>query len=352
MSVSAASRETGERAMSKTLEEPMGKRAVVCLHIPFRSTAQERPGEGRLYADSAVKHRYMQALRREFDAALPLLAEYSVRSIYVRGGSPSVMRPDDVSALMRHVRESLNLERGFELAMQTLPQTVGTPCMDGMKAGGVNCIDLQVASATDAELEGAGCGYVREHVDNAMRFISRFSFPRLGFDAMCGLPGQSERSLRESVKFWTFYEPEHITLTRWNRAAVEAGDASNAQGYADELLGLACEELEKVGYVRYAELADDTCMGTATRPTTCFALPGKERDGVVDMLLGSDVFAFGLGATSLMEGVECTTTDDLGIYLENSESFDRIVARAERLDEAGIRRRLARLGTLCRDATY
>ena len=322
--------------MDKTLESPKARRAVVHLNIPFRSAQGPRPGEGALYADSATKHRYMEALGREFDAALPLLDEYSVPAICVSGGSPSVMRPDDVSALLRRVRAGLNLERGFELSMQALPQTVGTPCMEGMKAGGVNRVDLQVLSALDAELERAGCGYRRDHVENAIRFISRFAFREVGFDVMCGLPGQEERTLRESVKFWTFYEPEYIRLAVWDNPAPQPAKPDDGKR-TQELFDAACEGLQAAGYRHYADYA-----GCAH-----FVRAGKGGKYTEGALAGLDVFAFGLGATSFMDGVECTTTQNLTVYLDKSSSFDKIVEKAERLSNEGRRRRLAQLGLLC-----
>ena len=321
--------------MDKTLVNPKARRAVVQFGIPFRSTQEVRSGEGALYADGVTKHRYMESLGAEFASALPLLDEYSVPAICVSGKSASVMRPDDVSALLRHVRQGLNLERGFELSMRALPQTVCTPCMEGMKAGGVNRVDLQVASAVDAELGRAGYGYRREHVENAMSFISRFSFREIGFDVVCGLPGQDERSLRESVKFWTFYEPECIRLSIWEGHASQTA-STREEERARKLFTMASEGLQAAGYRHCADFAGSAHFVRSNRG--CSFVQG--------VLEGLDVFAFGLGGASYMGGVACVTTQSLPVYLENSASFDKIVERVERLDEDGRRRRLEDLGKL------
>ena len=355
--------------MDRTLEQPMDKRAVVYLNIPFGASPEHRPPEGPLHASRDVKHRYMEALGREVASALPLLAEYSVPAIYVGGGSPSVMLPDDVSSLLRRLREGVNLERGFELSMEAVPQTVGTPCMDGMKTGGVNRVCLRVPSGSDVELERLGCGFTRQRVEEAMMFLARFNFRNLGFDTMYGLPGQNEKSLCQSLKFLTFFEPEHITLTRWasgeqgeeaERAgggegtaqrATEggtegAGDEGRTEGERateravdDELFGFACEMLAGAGYRRYAAgpvragIAD--VLGAPGTPdaSACFTREDRRRECrlLTSALDGCDVFGFGLGATSLMGGVLCTNTDNLALYLENSASYDKIVAKVERV---------------------
>lgn len=320
--------------MDKTLEQPLEKRAVIYIRIPFgtaRLPHAPRPMDGPLFADSETKHRYMQALRREVASALPLLEEYSVPAIHVGGGSPSSVRPDDVSALLRGVRAGVNLERGFELSMQVAPQTVGTPCMDGMKVGGVNRVSLRVPSADDDELERLGCGFTRETVEHAVEFLARFNFRTIGFDVACGLPGQDERSLRTTLKVATFYEPEHVRVLRWGAGD---GGARTAPGEgADGLLGQARDFLAGAGYRAYAS-------GGSLR----YAKPGYESAYAKGLLSGDcDVFGFGLGAVSFMGGVRCENTADLATYIENSASFDKIVAKAERLTDEQLAQRRARL---------
>ena len=326
--------------MDRTLEQPMEKRAVVYLNIPFGASPERRPPEGPLHASHDVKHRYMEALGREVASALPLLAEYSIPAIYVGGGSPSVMLPDDVSSLLRRLREDVNLERGFELSMEAIPQTVGTPCMDGMKTGGVNRVCLRIPSGNDDELARIGCGFTRQRVEDAMMFLARFNFRNISFDTMYGLPGQDEKSLRQSLKFLTFYEPEHITLTRWASGEQSEG-AERAEGTAktSELLEFAGEMLASAGYRRYADGPVRTGIaGVLEAPGTpdasaCFTR--EDRRGECRFLTGAlngcDVFGFGLGTTSLMGGVLCTNTDNLPLYLENSASYDKIVAKVERV---------------------
>lgn len=323
----------------------MDKRAVVAVRIPFGSGASPRPPEGPLAADSATKHRYMEALALEMRAALPLLSEYSVAAIYVGGGSPSVMRPDDMAGFLRELREGCNLERGFELSLGVAPQTVGTPCMDGLKGGGVNLARMRVPSAQDAELERAGCRYRRADVENAMLFMGRFGIRETGFEVAYGMPGQDERSLGRTLQLACAYRPELVSLSPWpdGRGAgpteAEAYAAPADVSCAAELLmrgafpsmgaAVGRADLLSVGS-RYLEEHGYTCYA-AWNGTVLFGRDGRRSRYVEARLSGCDVFGLGLGAVSLMGGVLCQNTGDLECYLACSASFDKITARAERL---------------------
>lgn len=286
----------------------MNRRAVVSIRIPFSASRTLCAIEGPLVAGSQTKHRYMQALEKECASALSLLADYEVRAIRVEGGSPSAVRPDDVARLLRFFRKNLNLSKSFEVSMELLPQTAGTPCMDGMKGGGVNRILLQIPSALDEDLERLGCGFGFDDIQNALAFIGRFCFKDLTVNTCYGISGQDERSFVQSLKMIASCEPETIRLAPYPGVDA-AGDACG--------LASAQEVLEKAGYARWS---DDLF----TKPRYTPRYESALREGV-------DVFGFGLGAVSRMERVLCTNTEDLNVYLASEGSYGKIVAKVEEL---------------------
>ena len=288
----------------------MSRHAVVSVNIPFSASKKPSAVEGPLVAGSDTKHRYMHVLEQECAGAFSLLEDYEVRAIHVGGGSPSAMRPDDIAHLLRLLRSHATFSHPFEISMEVLPQTVGTPCMDGMKGGGVSRMHLHVPSIDDEDLVRLGCGFTFADIQTALSFSGKFRID--GFDphVMYGIPGQAESSLRRTLGYVLACGADSVTLVPY------CGSPEDAEvDPASEALARARTILERADYRQCAP--------------ACYARPGREP--LLTKTDGCDVFGFGLGAVSHIGGIICTNTAELQAYLASEGSYDRIVAKVERL---------------------
>jgi oxygen-independent coproporphyrinogen-3 oxidase len=287
------------------------KRALLYVHIPFCIRRCRYCTACVVTGDSAAKQKYLDALEREIASALPMLGEYSFPAIYFGGGSPSVMNPDALAKLLRNLRERLDFERGVEVTIEVMPQTVGTPSLSGLASGGYNRISLSAQSVIPAELETLECGFGVQQIQDAVLFLDRFRFNNVNVDIMYGIPGQTEASWRRTLLAACSFAPAHISAYPF---PAPGGDTSGLRMSDDELTVLQRQAVHVLGEYGYKSY-------TANH----FARDGRQSKYVHLRLEGLDYIGLGLGARSLVDGITWTNTTDWDRYLAHSADFELLV---------------------------
>jgi oxygen-independent coproporphyrinogen-3 oxidase len=307
----------------------MDKRLGLYLHIPFcihrcrYCTATVVTGTGE------AKQAYLEALGRELTASLPYLKESlkngHISSIYLGGGSPSVMRPDDVAAMMRRfigqLRDAeLTPLHGPEVNIECMPQTIGTPSLSGLRSGGFTRYSLSMQSIIPAELEALDCGFTIQDIQNAVLFLERFRIHNVNLDLMYGNPLQTLDSWKRTLRAARDFKPEHISLYPFPDQD-ERGQAGNCPDTFEtaEILDFARDFLSGLGYVQYTRYH--------------FARPGRQCRHFLSRYAGEDYLGFGLGARSLIDGISYANTTDWESYLSHSADFEMITTDITQLTE-------------------
>jgi putative oxygen-independent coproporphyrinogen III oxidase len=184
----------------------------VYLHWPF--CAAKCP-----YCDfnSHVRHhaidqqRYASAFRREMETMRARTGPKTVKSIFLGGGTPSLMEPQTVSALLDAVAGYWTVPANIEVTLEANPSSVEADRFRGYRAAGVNRVSLGVQALNDRDLKFLG----RLHnVEEALKAIglAREIFPRLSFDLIYARPDQTlnewERELNEAIG----YAADHLSM--------------------------------------------------------------------------------------------------------------------------------------------
>ena len=133
---------------------------------------------------------YLAALLADLEASLPGIWNRPVQSIFIGGGTPSLMTPATLDALLAGIRMRVPLHPGAEVTLEANPGTVDAGRFAGFASAGVNRLSIGVQSFDDAKLRALGRIHdgrdARRAIDVAQRHI-----PRLNLDLMYALPGQS-----------------------------------------------------------------------------------------------------------------------------------------------------------------
>ena len=117
-----------------------------------------------------------------------------VDSIYLGGGTPSVLEPDQLQALFKSVRNHFAVERSAEITVECAPGTLTEPIMNALLECGVNRVSLGVQSFVDKECSSVGRLHTREIT---LAYIARLRFAgsgNLGIYLIAGLPHQTAQS--------------------------------------------------------------------------------------------------------------------------------------------------------------
>jgi oxygen-independent coproporphyrinogen-3 oxidase len=282
-----------------------------CPYCDFNS--HERRGE----IDDAA---YLAALIADLEAALPQIWNRPVISVFIGGGTPSLMRAETADALLAAIRMRVPLHPGAEITLEANPGTAEAAKFAGFRAAGVNRLSIGVQSFDDAKLAALGrihdSAEARRAIDMALQ-----NFERVNLDLMYALPQQTlaetERDIATAIGAGVGHiSAYHLTLepnTPFHHAPPPLPD--------DDLAADMQELVE-------ARLAD---AGFAQYETSAFAQPGQRCQHNLNYWTFGDYLGIGAGAHSKLSSHESIWREarhrNPRAYLEGAARSDFISTR-------------------------
>jgi putative oxygen-independent coproporphyrinogen III oxidase len=184
----------------------------VYIHWPF--CAAKCP-----YCDfnSHVRHvavdqqRYAAALTREMASMRERTGPRTVTSIFLGGGTPSLMKPETVGAVLDAVAKNWTVPAGIEVTLEANPSSVEAERFRGYRDAGVNRVSLGVQALNDRDLKFLGRLHNVEQALGAIR-LARETFPRLSFDLIYARPDQSLDAWEAELKQAIGHAADHLSL--------------------------------------------------------------------------------------------------------------------------------------------
>lgn len=176
--------------------------AAKCPYCDFNSHVRHQP------VDQA---RFAAAFERELATMRARTGPRTVTSIFLGGGTPSLMEPGTVGALLDAVAANWSVPNGIEVTLEANPSSVEADRFRGYRAAGVNRVSLGVQALNDRDLKFLG----RLHnVDEALKAIglAREIFPRLSFDLIYARPHQSEEAWASELEQAIGHAADHLSL--------------------------------------------------------------------------------------------------------------------------------------------
>jgi oxygen-independent coproporphyrinogen-3 oxidase len=238
--------------------------------------------ESRSDIDEAA---YLAALIADLESALPQVWNRPVGSIFIGGGTPSLMRAATVEALLAAIRMRVPLHPGAEITLEANPGTAEAEKFAAFRAAGVNRLSVGVQSFDDEKLAALGrihgSAEARRAIDMALTY-----FERVNIDLMYGLPGQTlagaARDIATAVATGVSHvSAYHLTLepnTPFHHAPPSLPDEDLAADMQDRVEA----ELAAAGFEHYE--------------TSAFARPGERCRHNLNYWNFGDYLGIGAGA--------------------------------------------------------
>jgi oxygen-independent coproporphyrinogen-3 oxidase len=176
--------------------------AAKCPYCDFNSHVRHRPPD---------EARFAAAFVREIATTAARVPGRTVTSIFLGGGTPSLMEPGTVGAILDAIGGAWVVAPAAEVTLEANPSSVEAERFAGYRAAGVNRVSLGVQSLDDAALRFLG----RLHdVSQGLSAIAlaRKTFPRLSFDLIYARPGQSPDAWRRELTAATALTADHLSL--------------------------------------------------------------------------------------------------------------------------------------------
>lgn len=142
--------------------------------------------------------RFLAAYLRELDDVKSRVGRQEVYSVFFGGGTPSLMRPATVAAILDHIGKLWRIQSGAEITLEANPNSVDADRFAGYRAAGVNRVSIGVQSLRDEELKRLGRLHSVTEARTAIK-IARRNFDRFSFDLIYARPGQTLNAWRTEL---------------------------------------------------------------------------------------------------------------------------------------------------------
>jgi oxygen-independent coproporphyrinogen-3 oxidase len=167
--------------------------------------------------NSHVRHggideaRFLAAYLAELRHFAALAPERRVSSLFFGGGTPSLMRPNTVAAILDAVALHWALDSNAEITLEANPTSVEAENFAGYRAAGVNRLSLGVQALDDQSLKALGRQHTADEALAALALAKRH-FGRVSFDLIYAREGQTERAWREELSRALDHASDHLSL--------------------------------------------------------------------------------------------------------------------------------------------
>ncbi|MCI8949343.1 MAG: oxygen-independent coproporphyrinogen III oxidase [Lachnospiraceae bacterium] len=285
-----------------------------------------------------VMAEYMDQLRCEIASSGGWYENYQVQTVFIGGGTPSILESEQILMLMQTVRKAFSLAEDAEITIEANPGTFLNKKIPVYQAAGINRLSIGLQSASNGELKRLGRIHSFEDFLKSFQSARMEGFGNINIDLISAVPGQTIDSWRNTLKKVIMLKPEHISAYS---LMIEEGTVfgehyqKEGEGYGlervqktDKLAGwpdLPNEDEERQMYELTKKLLADA--GFIHYEISNFAKPGYQCRHNLGYWSGIEYLGFGLGASSCVKGQRfCNETD-----LENYQKLDFSLDGLERL---------------------
>ena len=295
------------------------------IHIPFCK-------KKCLYCDflsapacAREREDYVKALLREISSMAGRCDEYRIISVFLGGGTPSLLSNSQMKRIMAAIRKGYHLCEDAEITTECNPATANYEKLSTFFKCGINRLSIGLQSANDKELKELG------RIHNFRQFLDTFTAAReagytnINVDIMSALPGQTYESYMDTLASVIALKPEHISAYSliieegtpfFERYGGEySGLKDKAMDCARVYPALPDEDTERRMYHATAKYLQGA--GYARYEISNYAKKGYECRHNITYWTGIEYLGLGLGASSYFKGCRYKNTSNMELYLQN-----------------------------------
>ena len=252
---------------------------------------------------------YINALMSEIRMYKSFADRYTVKTIYIGGGTPSILDEAMIGNVMDTVKHIFRLDRFPEITIEVNPGTIKYTDLLSYRKYGINRLSIGLQSADDVILKRLGRIHDYEEFLQGFESARRAGFENISVDVMSSLPGQDVHTLVDTLTKVCELSPEHISVyslqVEEGTPLYEREDLKSLipdENVDRDMYQLTKKVLRSFGYKRY-EISN-------------YSKPGYESRHNCVYWTGGQYIGFGLGAASFFKGQRFNNTSDLDEYIE------------------------------------
>jgi oxygen-independent coproporphyrinogen-3 oxidase len=271
---------------------------------------------------------YLRAVERDLQQEAQERPGGPLQTVYVGGGTPSMMTSAQSAQLMARVEAEFGLEPAAESTIEAHPNTVDAAKLDGFRAAGMTRVSFGVESLHRSELDRVGRDYDAGLIVDLVRTSRDVGFGSVALDLIYGLPDQSLTSWRQTLQGTLATGADHLSLyplsieprTVFARRQREGTLRVPADEAVVEMYHLACAELRGAGFVHY-EISNWARDGHQCRHNLAY-------------WLNDEYYGVGTGAHAYLKPHRTQRVAGVKRYIERVTAGADPVDERERIDRA------------------
>ena len=293
-----------------------------CLYCDFLSFA----------ADEKAKEKYIDALCTELMFIGKERCKTSLSSVFIGGGTPSVLSSDLIVKVMESVKENFTLTEDAEVTIECNPGTVDEDKLKVYKACGINRISFGLQSVHDEELKSLGRIHTFDDFLMSYDAAVNAGFTNINVDLMSDIPGQTTESWEKTLKTICELKPAPTHISAYS-LIVEEGTPF-AEMEEEGKLDIPDEDTDREMYHMTSKILSE--YGYGRYEISNYAKPGSECRHNLGYWTGVEYYGAGLGAASYYSGCRFTNTSELPVYMDDpidSFKLDEKLTLADKMSE-------------------
>ena len=298
------------------------------LHIPFCVRKCNYCDFFSASGTEEEQEAYVSAMVQEIQSYQELSGEYEVQTIFLGGGTPSLLTPEQIEQIFNAIYHTFSVNENAEITMEMNPGTVDIEKLHAMKAAGVNRLSIGLQSAQNEELKMLGRIHTFEEFLETWKLVEQAGFKNRNIDLMSALPGQTIESYEDTLSKVLALEPEHISAYSlileegtvfydwYEKGKLDCGAWKLPSEEEEYAMGeLTIQRLAEAGMHRY-EISN-------------YAKPGKECRHNLGYWDRTEYLGIGAGSSSLIKGERFDHIRDRKSYIEKIRNGESILIDRE-----------------------
>ena len=179
----------------------------IYIHIPFCK-------QKCFYCDfcSFANKNEMQGKYVETVKNIPHKEKYTVTTIYLGGGTPSILNPNYIKNILQEIKSSFEILDDAEITIEINPGTVNEEKLKKYKEYGINRLSIGLQSANDKILKKIGRIHDYKQFEETFFYARKCGFKNINVDLMIGLPTQTIEDVKQTLEKIIQKNPEHISV--------------------------------------------------------------------------------------------------------------------------------------------
>ncbi|MFR6010668.1 MAG: radical SAM family heme chaperone HemW [Coprococcus sp.] len=333
--------------MADKNKRPLG----LYLHFPFCVRKCRYCDFLSFPSGEAGREIYLERLKEEIKARGAIYQDYNIETLFIGGGTPSLMTGQQLTELLDTVRASFHVSPVGEWTMECNPGTTDAETLRIYRNAGINRLSFGLQSMNDEELKYLGRIHTAKQFAENYQAARRVGFENINIDLMSALPGQTTASWMDTLNKAAAFEPEHLSAYSliieegtpfWDLYGDDRSGEANADGIiADGGAGqqgkaaipaLPDEDSERQMYHLTKRILAE--KGYARYEISNYARKGFECRHNLIYWQRKDYLGLGLGAASMVGNRRFSNVSDMTSYMHDwSYCQEEILDRKAQIEE-------------------